>query len=147
QGRLPPPPLRGSTMSNLITQKPAEVNRAEQARRALSNYITLSTLGPLIALLIASAFFATQSPRFLTGANLALVVQQVMVVGTLAIGQTLVILTAGIDLSNGAVMAFGTIVMTKFASDYGINPYLSILIGLLVCAGFGYLNGNLITFL
>jgi fructose transport system permease protein len=134
-------------MNNLVTQKPAEVTVGERARRAFANSLTLSTLGPLIALLVASAFFATQSPRFLTGANLSLVVQQVMVVGTLAIGQTLVILTAGIDLSNGAVMAFGTIVMTKFATDYGINPYLSILIGLLVCAGFGYLNGNLITFL
>lgn len=134
-------------MSNLITQKPSEVNLGERARRTLANSLTLSTLGPLIALLVASAFFATQSNRFLTGGNLSLVVQQVMVVGTLAIGQTLVILTAGIDLSNGAVMAFGTIVMTKFATDYGINPYLSILIGLLVCAGFGYLNGNLITFL
>ena len=80
-----------------------------------------STLGPLVALILASAFFASQSPRFLTGSNLSLVVQQVMVVGTLAIGQTLVILTAGIDLSNGAVMALGTIVMTKFAVDLRVS--------------------------
>src|SRR5947209_2032788 len=143
--RPPPPSLRGSRMSNLITQKPSEVNLRERARRKFSNSLTLSTLGPLVALLLASAFFATQSPRFFTGANLSLVVQQVMVVGTLAIGQTLVILTAGIDLSNGAVMAFGTIVMTKFATDYGVNPFVSIAVGLLVCAGFGALNGTLVT--
>ncbi len=65
----------------------------------------LTTLGPLFALLLACAYFATQSNRFLTGPNLSLVVQQSMVVGVLAIGQTLVILTAGIDLSCGAVMA------------------------------------------
>ena len=59
-------------------------------------------MGPLAALMLASIFFATQSDRFLTGANLSLILQQVMVVGTLAIGQTLVILTSGIDLSNGA---------------------------------------------
>src|SRR3954469_861153 len=108
-------------MSNVATPVQPGPSLSERTRPLFSNALTISTLGPLVALLVASAFFATQSPRFLTGANLSLVVQQVMVVGTLAIGQTLVILTAGIDLSNGAVMAFGTIVMTKFATDYGIN--------------------------
>ena len=45
------------------------------------------------------AFFSFKSDRFLEAQNLSLVLQQVMVVGVLAIGQTLVILTAGIDLS------------------------------------------------
>src|SRR3982074_3681264 len=105
----------------------------------------LSTLGPLIALFIAAAFFTFESPRFLTGTNLSLIVQQVMVVGTLAIGQTLVILTAGIDLSDGAVMALGAVVMAKLAVISGLNPYLAILLGLAVCAGFGLLNGGLVT--
>ena len=105
----------------------------------------LSTLGPFIALLLACIFFASQSDRFLTGQNFSLILQQVMVVGVLAIGQTLVILTAGIDLSCGMVMALGSIVMTKFAVDLGMNPYLAILCGLLVTAAFGLLNGALIT--
>ena len=105
----------------------------------------LSTLGPLIALFIAAAFFTFESPRFLTGTNLSLIVQQVMVVGTLAIGQTLVILTAGIDLSDGAVMALGAVVMAKLAVVSGLNPFLAILLGLAVCAGFGALNGGLVT--
>ena len=62
------------------------------------------------------------SDQFLTGENFSLIIQQVMVVGTLAIGQTLIILTAGIDLSCGAVMAFGSIVMTKLAVDSGLPP-------------------------
>ena len=61
-----------------------------------------------------------KSDRFLQAQNLSLVLQQVMVVGVLAIGQTLVILTAGIDLSVGTVMAFGQIVMTKLAVDSGV---------------------------
>src|SRR3984893_13482477 len=105
----------------------------------------LSTLGPVIVLVIAGAFFTFESDRFLTGSNLSLVVQQVMVVGTLAIGQTLVILTAGIDLSNGAVMALGNIVMTKLAVAAGVNPFLAILLGLLACAAFGAINGGLVT--
>jgi fructose transport system permease protein len=105
----------------------------------------LSTLGPVIALVIAAGFFTFESPRFLTGGNLSLIVQQVMVVGTLAVGQTLVILTAGIDLSCGAVMALGSVVMAKLAVIAGLNPFLAIALGLAVCAAFGALNGGLVT--
>ena len=66
---------------------------------------------------LAMAFFSVKSDRFLDAQNLSLVLQQVMVVGVLAIGQTLVILTAGIDLSVGTVMALGQVVMTKLAID------------------------------
>ena len=105
----------------------------------------LAQLGPLIALLLVCAFFTTQSDRFLSGANFSLIFQQVMVLGVLAIGQTIVILTAGIDLSCGTVMAFGSIVMTKLAVDSGVPPVLAILLGLLACAAFGAVNGGLVT--
>ncbi|MBN6055027.1 ABC transporter permease [Nonomuraea sp. RK-328] len=106
--------------------------------------LTTPTAGPLAALLLACVFFAFQSDQFLTGGNFSLIIQQVMVVGTLAIGQTLIILTAGIDLSNGAIMAFGGIVMTKLAVDSGLPPLLAIAAGLAVCAAFGLANGLLV---
>ena len=105
----------------------------------------LATLGPLLALLAACAFFATQSDRFLTGGNLSLILQQVMVVGVIAIGQTLIILTAGIDLSCGMVMALGGIVMTKFATELGLPPALAVLCGVAVTTLFGLINGLLVT--
>jgi len=105
----------------------------------------LSSLGPLIALLLAGAYFASRTDRFLTGPNLSLVVQQSMVVGVLAIGQTLIILTAGIDLSCGAVMALGEIVIARLAVNNGVNPILAMGIGVAVCAAFGAINGLLIT--
>ena len=105
----------------------------------------LGTLGPFIALLVACVFFATQSDRFLTGGNLSLVLQQVMVVGVIAIGQTLVILTAGIDLSCGMVMALGGIVMTKFATELGLPPLLAVVCGIGVTTLFGLVNGLLVT--
>ena len=107
--------------------------------------IPWALLGPWLALLAACTFFAFQSDRFLTGQNLSLVLQQVMVVGVLAIGQTLIILTAGIDLSCGMVMALGGIVMTKFSVDFGMHPVLAILCGLGVTCLFGLANGLLIT--
>jgi fructose transport system permease protein len=106
----------------------------------------IATFGPLLALLAACAFFTSQTDRFLAGQNFSLILQQVMVVSVMAIGQTLVILTAGIDLSCGMVMALGSIVMTKFAVDLGMNPYLATACGLLACMAFGFLNGALITY-
>jgi fructose transport system permease protein len=132
-------------MAKVTPTGEVEAAPAEPAPSLASRALALSTLGPIIALLLAVVFFTAQSSRFLTGSNLSLVVQQVMVVGTLAIGQTLIILTAGIDLSNGAVMALGNVVMTKLAVDSGMNPLLAILLGLLVCAAFGFFNGSLVT--
>jgi fructose transport system permease protein len=103
------------------------------------------TIGPLIALLLAMGFFSLRTDQFLDADNFSLILQQVMVVGVLALGQTLVILTAGIDLSNGAVMAFGTIVMTKLAVVSGVPPLVAIALGILACAGFGLVNGVLVT--
>ena len=105
----------------------------------------MGTLGPAIALVLACAFFSFQHENFLTLQNSALILQQVMVVGTIAIGQTLIILTAGIDLSCGMVMALGSIVMTKFAADYGLSAPVAILCGIAVTSLFGLINGLLVT--
>jgi fructose transport system permease protein len=102
-------------------------------------------VGPLLALVLTMAFFSLKSDRFLQAQNLSLVLQQVMVVGVLAIGQTLVILTAGIDLSVGTVMAFGQIVMTQLAVANGVPALPALLVGILTCVGFGMLNGALVT--
>ncbi len=105
----------------------------------------IGTMGPFIALLIACIFFASQTDRFLTGENLSLILQQVMVVGVIAIGQTLIVLTAGIDLSCGMVMALGGIVMTKLAVEMGVPVPLAILAGIGATALFGLINGLLVT--
>ena len=105
----------------------------------------IGQLGPFIALLIACTFFGITTDQFFSAENFSLILQQVMVVGVIAIGQTLIILTAGIDLSCGVVMALGSIVMTKFAVDFGLPAPLAILCGIAVTAAFGLLNGLLVT--
>jgi Branched-chain amino acid transport system / permease component len=74
-----------------------------------------------------------------------LITQQVMVVGVLAIGMTLIILTAGIDLSCGMVMALGSMVMTKLAVEQELPVGLAILCGIGVTCLFGLINGLLVT--
>ncbi len=105
---------------------------------------SVATLGPVVALFIACIIFALQSDRFLTTDNMALVLQQVMVVGVIAIGQTLIVLTAGVDLSCGAVMALGGVVITKLATLGGMPVPLAILSGIGVTTLFGTLNGALV---
>jgi len=114
-------------------------------RQLIRRVLTTPTVGPLIALILTMVFFSWKSDRFFQAQNLSLVLQQVMVVGVLAIGQTLIILTAGIDLSVGTVMALGQIVMTKLAVANGVPAIPAIVLGILTCVGFGMLNGGLVT--
>ena len=109
------------------------------------HFPSLVELGPFLALVAACLFFSLQSDRFFTAQNFALVAQQVMVVGLLAIGQTLIILTAGIDLSCGMVMALGGIVMSKLAVEAGLPPVVAIACGVGVTTLFGIVNGLLVT--
>ena len=104
-----------------------------------------AALGPFVALAVACLFFATRTDRFLTGENLSLILQQVMVVGVIAIGQTLIILTAGVDLSCGTVMALGGIVMTKLAAEHGLPIPVAIGAGLAVTTLLGAVNGLLVS--
>lgn len=130
------------TSTEAPTPVPPRLTRAVPALRSAAG---LSTAGPLVALALAMVFFSLESGQFLKGPNLSLVLQQVIEVGVLAIGQTLIILTAGIDLSCGAVMAFGMIVMTKLAVVSGMPAIPAIVLGIAACAAFGLLNGALVT--
>jgi fructose transport system permease protein len=132
-------------MGDVSTAEGSPTRTTAGVRSFISSGEILARLGPLLALLLACAFFTLKTDRFLTGPNLSLVLQQSMVVGVLAIGQTLVILTAGIDLSCGAVMALGGVVMTREAVYRGVDPALAILLGLGTCVAFGAINGALIT--
>ena len=72
-------------------------------------------ISPLCVLLVALVTFSFASSRFLQPSNLSLILQQVSVVGSLAIGQTLTILTAGIDHSLGAMTPLATMVIGVLA--------------------------------
>jgi fructose transport system permease protein len=67
------------------------------------------------------------------------------VVAWLAIGQTLIILTAGIDLSVGAITILAMMVMATLAADQGVPGGIAILIGIALAVAAGFLNGILVT--
>jgi len=111
-------------------------------RNLLHRYPALS---PGIVLVIAVIVFGVISPRFFFANNLSLITQQVAVVGTLAIAQTLVILTAGIDLSVGAIMVLVSMVIAQTASQNHVPAPLALVLGLIVGLASGALNGVLVT--
>jgi fructose transport system permease protein len=102
-------------------------------------------LSPAIVLVLACIIFSLLSDRFYTLTNVSFILQQVAVVGSLAVGQTLIILTAGIDLSIGALMVLSSVVMAKLALDNGVPGLLALLIGVLVALVGGTVNGLLVT--
>ncbi len=96
-------------------------------------------------LVLAIIVFGLLNDRFLDPANLSLVTQQVAVVGTLAVAQTLIILTAGIDLSVGAVMVLTSMVIAQTASQNGLPAPAALAAGLVVGLAAGAFNGLLVT--
>ena len=111
---------------------------------SLGRAIATPTVGPLLVLFVFGAVFAMTSSRFLLPGNLSIILQQTVIVGTLAIGQTLIILTAGIDLATGAITVLGTIVAGKLVAQ-GFNPFLSMAFALGLCTGVGLIAGTLIS--
>jgi fructose transport system permease protein len=89
--------------------------------------------------------FALVTDRFLSVANLGLVLAQVTVIAMLALGQTLVILTAGIDLSAGAIAVFSSIIMANLATKAGLPGPVALLLGFAFGTAMGLLNGLLVT--
>ncbi len=103
------------------------------------------SLGPLVVLVVAAIIFDLINGRFLRPANLSIMLQQVAVIGLLALGQTVIILTAGIDLSVGAAMILAQMVMAGLAISSGVPVVLALIIGLLIGVATGLVNGVLVT--
>jgi fructose transport system permease protein len=110
------------------------MERRTPIQRVQSTLHRYPYLSPLIVLVVAMVVFTLLNERFLLPGNLSFLTQQSVVIGTLAIAQTLIILTAGIDLSIGAIMVFGQMLMANLAVSVtasnvlpiaGQNPALS----------------------
>lgn len=102
-------------------------------------------MSPLVILVLTVIAFSIINPRFATANSMSLLVQQTAVVAALALGQTLVILTAGIDLSVGAMTILAMMVMATLASEGGVPGPLALLIGVLLGLAAGWINGLLVT--
>jgi fructose transport system permease protein len=106
------------------------------------------TTVPFIVLLLGVlAFSLVVGGRFFHPFNLSLVLQQVTIIAILGMAQTLIVLTAGIDLSVGAIMVLCSVIMGRLAVLAGLPVELAFSLGLLAGIGCGLLNGALVAVL
>ena len=115
-----------------------------EEKRSWADWIT-GVGGPLIGLVLLCVIFSLTTDVFLTWRNALNVIDQITVLGILAIGMTAVIVIGGIDLSVGSILAFSMMMMGWLYQSVGVPLGLAIVAGLLVGAACGLVNGLLIT--
>jgi ribose transport system permease protein len=112
----------------------------------MENLIKLRKFAIVGVLLILIAMFTTLSDRFLTYQNLLIIVRQVAMLGISAVGMTCVILTAGIDLSVGSMMAISNIIAAQLMAKVGMPIFPAICITLLITAVIGLISGIFVAY-
>lgn len=103
-------------------------------------------IGIIASLFLLSIVFTCFTSKFLTGANIMNILQQSTINGCVALGMTLVIITGGIDLSVGSIMALSGMSMAMLMSS-GVPAPLAVLLGVILAIILGMLNGFLISIL
>jgi len=140
----------GQDYESSIGNSPQAVAQFDSGRRGFIHTFQYAlhqtpSLVPLIVLVMSIIIFGVLlGPKFFSPFAMTLILQQVQIVGILGAAQALVILTAGIDLSVGAIMVFSSVIMGQFTFRYGIPTPVAIVCGLAVGTAIGALNGYLV---
>ncbi len=106
-----------------------------------------TVLGPFFGLVLIVALFAwltRASGSFLDAYNWRTIAVQTVIVGTAALGMTMVMIAGGIDLSVGSAVALVTVVVAILVRDYHLSVPLALFLGVVLGGGCGALNGGLI---
>jgi fructose transport system permease protein len=128
----------GATLS--FTQPSGVMARVQHV---LHRYPAVS---PALVLLLSGVVFTMLgNGRFQRPETMGIILQQTAVLAVLAIGQTLIILTAGVDLAVGTAMLLTHLVIAKVAVDHGVPGVLALLLGAVVGISLGAFHGGLVT--
>jgi ribose transport system permease protein len=135
-------------------QRPADVTLVpgESAKtkkgilpRWLSDILRVKEMGVLVALIIMSVFMTFASPYFLTPLNIFNVLQAMSTIAVMAIGETMVLVAGGLDLSVGSILAVSAMFTARLMTYNHLNPWLALLSGIGLGLTFGLVNGLIIT--
>jgi inositol transport system permease protein len=107
--------------------------------------ILIARYGLVVALGLICGYLSFKTENFLSHGNLVMVLRQISINGILAVGVTYVLLTGGVDLSLGSVLALAGVVAALFAQQSQLPVLLPVLMGLLAGTGCGLINGAVIT--
>lgn len=134
-------------MSNVSTSPPKAAIQPSLGGRSFVTRMMQGSGGALLGFVLLFAVFSVTTPRFFSAPNLINIVDQVTVIGVLAVGATAVIITGGIDLSVGSVLALSTMVLGWLANDAGLPMGFAMLAAIIVGSLAGLLNGLGVTIL
>ncbi len=128
-----------TTVASFDTEEKTFVQKFQHFLHSSPSAVSLIVL--VVALIVFGTLLGT---KFFSAFSLTLILQQVAITGIVGAAQTLVIMTAGIDLSVGAIMVLSSVVMGQFAFRYGLPVGIAIPCGFAVGAFCGFINGVLI---
>ena len=111
----------------------------------------LERYGVLLFLVLLIVFFATQNPRFISLRNVSNILTEVSIYGIIAVGMTCVILTGGVDLAVGSLLAFSAMcaaaVVMALGGAFPMSWLVALLVACVVGTAAGYLQGKAVTLL
>src|SRR5919112_3813015 len=119
---------------------------AQKSKPRWEEQLLTGSRGPALGLLVLCVALTIYSPFFLTKDNLLNVIDQVTVLGVLALGMTAVIIIGGIDLSVGSVLALAMMVLGWLSHDGGLPMSIAIAGALAAGAVAGFVNGAMTTY-
>lgn len=122
-----------------------ELSQQGKWQAALKRLTGASEFTVIIGLFILIAFFSLTARYFLTWSNTVNIIRQTSMIAIMAFGVTVVIISGGIDLSVGSIMAFSGVFTAALMSQFGVPILVSVLGGVLAGGALGYLNGLAIT--
>lgn len=123
--------------------QPSADSQASALRRRVQAMTRLQELGLVLVLAGLFAYFALTAPDFLTSANIRTLLIYLSVLGVLAVGQTVVIVAGGFDLSNGANLAMASCIGATLLT-HGAGQGTAAIVTLAVAVAIGVINGVLV---
>ncbi|MCP3763656.1 ABC transporter permease [Domibacillus sp. A3M-37] len=130
-------------MSNLstVTNNNPDAGLHKESKAA----VIFKKYGMLLILIALVALMTALEPNFINSNNIINIVRQMSVIGIVAIGVTFIIITSGIDLSSGSVIALTSVIVATFAQEGTYPLIVALLVAVAIGAGTGLFNGFLVT--
>jgi inositol transport system permease protein len=119
------------------------------ARKPFDLVGLLEKYGVLVFLVLLIILFTFYNPRFLSARNVTNILTEVSIYGIIGIGMTYIILTGGIDLAVGSLLAFsamcGAYIVSTLGGDFTMSWFVALLVACAVGTTVGYLHGKVTT--
>ncbi len=114
-------------------------------KTSTKKFFSIENIGIYLFLIALIIFFSLMTRAFLTFSNFMVILRQVSIIGICAFGEAFILISGGIDLSVGSVVALSGVIAATLSKFFGIPIPLAFIVGITAGGGAGLLNGILVT--